>query len=1852
MADFEQTRQQLRAARGARDQAADAASAAQEQLKSLDAQIAALKRVLTSGNAQQAAQMSQLQQQRTKAQAALTQQLNAQAAAVVSEGKLVQTFADLTDPRKAIAQFDDATPILMMPVRLETRFKNLSPAGAPAPVVELWVRIFPDDCWIDTFDPVLTEAEVAAGKSYWTSVWKAGHIENQEDAAWVALATTLGSGRAAWVVQQFQPTNLAAKPAKARPQDVILTIATEQALSATEFPAVTAFWRAMWLADGDAQKSAAASAALVTAVGQTRANQISTQFIPANFSDPVAAGATKATVNLSVAQVVFPIVNTKQAAWSRAPKAAILPDRFVFIGYTAGNAAPVIVLGSPVPSPLVTGPDPNAAAANQIQNDASGNLSMPPELRWMSDFDEAVKAGVGIRVPLTPQQAASGFQRVLVLGLRLNANSKDAQTELETLLRHHSFSRAGLSLVPLGTPTNNTDTAASGYSRIDDPNQSLADRKTPQFTSQSGWLDKKDGQWLAELLGVDPAIFTNAHGAGSSDQIAARAMNIALWPATLGYWMQSMMSPVFSDAAYTQTRDFFSRYVVAGGACPSIRIGTQPYGILATSALSRMAWMKTGTPDALQSYLQQLYAILLKVEQDFRAKVPQISFIGKPGDPGSVLLDIIGLHPGSVEWSQRYAEHAQTFVNRANLLGLTGIFGKLPAIQERAAALAKLRQLGYTGASSPQILDLIFDGTFNRLKGAVVDDVPLSETSPIRPSTVDGRNYVQWLIDAAHQSLDALYSQKAFPDGKIPTALLYLFLRHALQLGYHDISIVLLQKAGLLSGAQAVQARIDDPFLHVRDNTLASESRYQPLFAVAPAVTGSATLRLNEFIGTKLSSVGGGDELRKQLDAMQRLAGQPTARLERAFADHIDSCSYRLDAWLLGIVSAQLCRMRNVADASSVPAKQGVYIGAYAWLEDLAPEKATLTPVTLTDPDLVAAFGGGPSPLVADSANEGYIHAPSLNHAVAAAVLRNGYIANANSANAEALAVNLTSERVRTAAAMIEGIRAGQSLSDLLGYQLERGLHDRYKLAEVDQFIFALRKAFPLRADRLKSTQSGDGNSIAAVEARNVVDGLSLVEHVKGTGSKTYPFGITTLPAVSSQAQADAINAEVERLLETQDAVADVALAEGVYQSILGNYDRAASTYDAYARGNFPPEPDVIRTPASGTGLTHRVALHLAAGASPTASPISGVAMTPRAQAEPALNQWLAGVLPSLDKIGCRVQYREAASGTDKTGQVTLRQLALQPADLLALIRDDDQQAMAELDDRVCRFAIPHFGARPDVPVSIRYLEKDTAAFTIFEVMPLVRNLRRITTKSRPLEATDLSLANEAKAGQNSSVSVDKARLDAVRTALTRLRTDLAAFKAPVDVLLADVASHRAGILANADGYVTTIADLLARAATFAIPQSGWGFAFDFRRRSFAALLAQCSDLAARWTKKLADFDARIADAAAATGNDAKFAALDLAERAISAKLTVPRPATPAAYRSILVGTKRAAFVAKLNQFKAIATTKRTSVSTLLADVAALLPISQFDVNEFSPATIEDDMVRFAQDVSSLAGVILKEIDRRLALAAGFFADHDASAVGSDQVASMISAARALLGDDFRIYPEFAITSAQGDELANALAASRGGDLFRYLTAPPDPGRDPLDFPADAWLYGIARVREKMFAWEQTAVFSEALGVAEHKLDPLQLPFTPADRWLALDFPPDQKLDKEYLLYTAHFATPFNKTARQCGLLIDEWTETIPASSIDTGLTFHFNRPNTEAPQAMLLVTPTAFRGAWNWDDLVDALNDTFDLAKVRGIEPSHIDSTPYAPFLPATVLATQAAQLTISLELSLNNRIAVTAGN
>lgn len=1854
MAEFDEIRGQLGQVRTHRDVASDDVARARERLKRIAARKAELDRVFNPRDHKHEEEQHRLLEERQRAEEELKTSLATQTQLKTAEADLFGRFSLFTDPREGIGRLHDNIPILLMPVRLETRFKTLADvAGRPA-VNQLWVRVYPDDCWIDSFDPILTKTEVANVRTYWIGIWKAGGIEDQERAAWRALVESHGSGRAAWIVSEYQPVNAVSKPTKPRPQDVVLTIATETPLPAGEEAAVATFWRDAWLADGDATKVAAAQSSLEAALGPVRAAEVVSEYQPVNFSDPLPSGVDKNQVNVSVATVVFAPVEAKQSAWSRAPKLNILPDRFVFIGFQGGRET-IIEVGKAVPSDLVAGPDPSAPKEEQLRPDGAGNVVVPDEMKWMTDFDRAVEVGMGFRINLDAVQARQGFDRVLVIGLRLNADEQKAKAELEKLFRHHSFSRKGFAVVTQGTPTNNTEAVGSGFDRLDDPDESFNDRKSALFTPDPSWLDKRDGQWLAEYLGIDPALFENIHNADASDQLTERAMNIALWPATLGYWMESMMAPVFTTNGIEQTREFFNRYVIGAGAVPTIRIGSQPYGILPATTISRMNWINQrqfGGRDVLRKdpmlvYLRRLYPLLLSVDADWKDMLDDVSFVGKSGDPHNILLDVVGLHPGSVEWSHRYAESLKTVFNRLNLQGLGGFFEAIIIALQRAAAQGLIQRLGADAKAKPQIFEKIFSGRHFHLKGGVVDDKPLSESERIRAYTTGGQNYIQWLIETAQTSFNALYEQNGFKDDKTPTALLFLLLRHALQLGYHDVSIRASENAGLMTAEAAINARIDSPFLHIRENATVSESRYQSLYAVSPAITGNPTQPVHQFITSRLSTLTFAFYLREQLAALERLKTQPTARLERAFSDHIDCCSYRLDSWLLGIVNYQLSLMRNIRERKDAPVQQGIYLGAYAWLEDLKPENKVLTSVPLRDPDLITDFGSeNEPPLMRDSTNEGYIHAPSLNHATAAAVLRNGFISNASPKNRQTLAINLTSERVRMALTLLEGIRAGQGLADLLGYQFERGLHDRYNMAEVDQFILKLRRAFPLRADRMKSTQPPEGVSIEAIEARNVIDGLALVEHIKATANKTYPFGKSRLPS-ANQAQADAINAEADRLLESHDAVADLALSEGVYQAVLGNYDRVASTYDAYARGNFPPEPDVIRTPLNGIGITHRIALHLEAGANPVNSPIPTLLMTPRATAEPALNNWLTKILPPLDQIACLVSFKAAVTGLPETRPVTLLDLRLQPADLVAIIQEGNEQAMAELDDRIVRHAMKNFGPRPDAPVSIRYIQ--APQISVFQLLALVRNLRRLTTRSRPLKTTDLALANEAESSADSQPFFDIQRLRLVHDEMEVLRGDLAVFQAKLEGPLSDLDTRRDEILTDVDEYVDQIVDLLARATTFVVAQAGWGFAYDFKRRVFTAMLKQAADLVVRWNDKLTEFNVRLNEEAAlplTATDEERLAILLEAERAISTAATAPLP-LPFEFRDDLINIKLPPFVTKLGDFDDLNDTKLTKVSDLAAKLRTLLPITDFDPVEFSIAQHENEMVIFTEDALAVTKVVIGELHRRLGICDDLFNQHTVAAEAAAKVRLLEQAAKTLLGSDFRIFPEFSLSPSQGDEIANALAASRSASLFHFLTNPPDPATPVEDFPVDTWLYGVARVREKMFAWEQTMMFAGSLGQPEPQLDAMQLPFIPDDRWLGLEFPPNQKLDRDRLLYTAaNLPVAFDKTAPQCGMLLDEWTELIPTSSVDTGIAFHHDRPNCEAPQTMLLVTPSEFRGSWLWEDLVNALNETLDFAKRRAIEPRRIDRSAYAPLLPATIMVSQVSQLTIAANLALNNKV------
>src|SRR5262249_21330714 len=273
-------------------------------------------------------------------------------------------------------------------------------------------------------------------------------------------------------------------------------------------------------------------------------------------------------------------------------------------------------------------------------------------------------------------------------------------------------------------------------------------------------------------------------------------------------------------------------------------------------------------------------------------------------------------------------------------------------------------------------------------------------------------------------------------------------------------------------------------FIHVADGTT-SESRFAALYKFEPRITANPTLLVTDYITRNIGLLAATNHLAEQLDGLEILSNAPTARLERVFAEHIDCCSYRLDAWLQGLVHFQLEFMRASQEGEEEQVS-GTYLGAYGWLENLRPSSTQLTPVQLP-PDLAKIFADT-TPLVNDPTNGGYIHAPSLQHAKTAAVLRSGYLANATQANPQTMNVNLSSDRVRLALSLLEGIRNGQSLGALLGYRFERGLHDEHGLAEVDKFIYPLRKAFPLVADSISTTKTDPNVPIEAIEARNVLD--------------------------------------------------------------------------------------------------------------------------------------------------------------------------------------------------------------------------------------------------------------------------------------------------------------------------------------------------------------------------------------------------------------------------------------------------------------------------------------------------------------------------------------------------------------------------------------------------------------------------------------------------------------------------------------------------------------------------------------------------------------------------------------------
>ncbi len=329
--------------------------------------------------------------------------------------------------------------------------------------------------------------------------------------------------------------------------------------------------------------------------------------------------------------------------------------------------------------------------------------------------------------------------------------------------------------------------------------------------------------------------------------------------------------------------------------------------------------------------------------------------------------------------------------------------------------------------------------------------------------------------------------------------------------------------------------------------------------------------------------------------------------------------------------------------------------------------------------------------------------------------------------------------------------------------------------------------------------------------------------------------------------------------------------------------------------------------------------------------------------------------------------------------------------------------------------------------MTIKYLSPPPAGMSIFEISALVRAVRTLVTGARPLRATDAALSNAATDAANADVSADRARIADPYADLVWIGADLATLAGTLAPLAADPVTNRATILAQVDAYVDQAVALLALAASFRVPAAGHGFALTGRHEAFAALIAQVAALIDRWNGKLADFDAAVDayDALPPATPDAdRFRLLAAAEIVLTTTLR-PRPATPALLRTALDGV-RATFVARRDQFIAVRDTGSTSLSATLAALAGLLPVSDVDSTAFDITPLGDRAVRIVRDLSLTLARQQAAVTARATATQKQIAAHDAATTSAAAVAALSAAAQAMLGEDFRIVPEFGLGAAHG----------------------------------------------------------------------------------------------------------------------------------------------------------------------------------------------------------------------------------
>lgn len=1709
---------------------------------------------------------------------------------------------------------------------------------------QLLVRIFPDDIFVDTHEPELTAAELEAGKAFWKYWWIASNDKDQETAAWDNLCAALGLSRAAWVVRCLNPIlnptpgNLDAKQNKPslKTLDAIALLNSvvakvpelPQGKTAKElfawFSANSSFLPGIKTSlDGVVQHFTAqheqdylvekVKSALLQIKGswsyvEAREKELSEadqstymlqraqlHFIGMNLYNVQAhCGVIQALPLRELAAALtdpftYPNVPLKTAAWSKAPVAKAMPQRFVVVTMKDGVCQHIAVT-KPVSYPLQLGLDPaNFENGNLYQIDSNGNLKVEPGLQWMTDYTLAVEKGMAVTIEISPTQYDTGFDKVIVLGVNEGTVSQSTEA-FEQLITSHIYSPDGMEFLKTGTPTNNTQQRNSGFEPEGDAQQryEIEVNGKPIISGDADKWKMADGDYFSILLGLNNFKIKHISNADNLEVANALAMNRSLWGATLGHYMEEMFDGVFTYDNIRRTEDFFTRHVTGRGMLPAFRVGAQPYGILATTAFTKLKLYNTPIPtvshfDMLQvrpwsggpadQQLQQRFEMrLLQFLNTLHGLVwtplrkQHVIHAGnlhsgnpQADDAQQRFIRMLGLHATSLEYYYRYGLNIAKGPNTSAIYTSTN-FATGDAFGPNSVKNT-FSQLLKAGKYTPSFdfdedvsglpawaLEIMLNTRILRqmeesrlfnarwvdnsmpVKGAIIEHAPLSDTALLGKLPNSEKNYINWLLEA--KATELLGGNQVNDPTRIPTnSMLFLMLRQSLLQGYQEAALNMMQKDWVIWEEKRRQfGNCDNYFYAYGYNNFYYNTKWHFLFRnLADLVSVQLlpdTVKTNNFYkyitgetGPAMHSMASYldqvrtpspqaypgqtpffDKLKKTRSAVECLQRVPTAGLDILMAEHIDLCTYRLDAWYTGFVNKRLMEKRKQHPG-------GLYLGAWGYVENL---RRDTNKTTYSGQQPLAPFKlPAGAPVYHDPDNQGFIHAPSIAQAITAAVLRNAYKTNGSQEIQNRLSVNLSSSRVRMALQLIEGIRNGQEIGALLGFQFERGLHERYKTVELDKFIQPFRKAFPLQQRVVESANGAPAYVSLVVNGSAILDVVhnrigwlqsdtakygqqTIAEILKAGNYSQLPTQIKTvidsnLFGADKPAVYNAIIEEIDRMADAFDALGDVAVSESVYQLVQGNHVRAAAVLTALAEGKNIPDPQVINIHRSGTIVTQRVMLNL---------PVKDGQVKPsgwdggasvRFLTEPSFNHWLASAFGPAANIKYIITKEQENQAPLKTS-LSLAALNWQPIDLFYLPGGEEE--LREILLQTYRKAQNDY----DSVFSISFKERDgqwaAADKSIADILLMTKNIRSMLSNARNAGAAELVMPDTVVDTKNPN-AYDVTELYA-RVKNTYLALDLFRTTAAAEPYLAPVLS---GETAPAD-----------------VPLTAAGF-----NSIFAHLQTACA-----------------------------FGI----PHALS--FTVAAGATP----------------------------EQRYTSAL-----------QHLINIYNEA-----LSRCQQ-----ATALLTEIDK--------------AAVAKTKADKLSDLAAIVLGKGFRVIPLYAF-DATPIRSQLQLPASQKITRHNGLMAMED------------WLHSVAKVRRRVYDVTMYMQLSDVYELPVAGVQPCQFPYKAGngDHWLGLPYPSNYTPLGDSLSLVMINDQALNTGSTFCGLVLDEWLEIIPGKEETSGIAFNYNQPNAAAPQTLLLAVTPENTNVWEWDNLVHTIIDTIEMAKNRAVEPDHLEKSFLSHVLPGVI--------------------------